>query len=87
MSEDVTSSYPIPQSLPHRKEGPVTTSDEEIQLIAYLRDHRFIGEKCWADAGETERDHEGFECAVEILDYLSWEHDMRTAEAEWVGRT
>ena len=28
MSENVTSSYPIPQSLPHRKEGPVTTSDD-----------------------------------------------------------
>ena len=35
MSENVTSSYPIPQSLPHRKEGPVTTSDEAIQLIVY----------------------------------------------------
>ena len=57
----------------------MTTSDEAIQLIAYLRDHRIIGQQCWADAGETERDHEGFECAVEILDYLSWEHDMRTS--------
>ena len=65
----------------------MTTSDEAIQLIAYLRDHRFIGQQCWADAGETQRDHEGFACALEILDYLSWEHDMRTAEAEWVGRT
>ena len=47
----------------------MTTSDEAIQLIQYLRDHRFIGEDCWADEAETERDHEGYECQVEILDY------------------
>ena len=50
----------------------MTTSDEVIKMVTFLRDHRFIGEECWADAGETERDHEGFECAAEVLEYMAW---------------
>ena len=37
---------------------------ESITLIEYLRDHRFIGDECWADDAETTRDHDGYVCLI-----------------------
>ena len=60
----------------------MTTAIESITLIEYLRDHRFIGEQCWADAAETRRDHDGYECPHEILEYWLWEWAMRWVAPE-----
>ena len=69
----------------------MTTSDEAIQLIVFLRDHRFIGEHCWADDDHTEREHEGYECPIEYLEYRAWEVAMRQERqdprSEWVHLT
>ena len=59
----------------------MTTPLESVQLIKYLRDHRFIGESCWADDEETARDHEGWECGAEVAEYDYWERAMRDKSA------
>ena len=64
----------------------MTTSAEAIQLIVYLRDHRFIGEHCWANEDELERDHEGYECPLEIWQWSAWERAMRQ-DNDWVHDT
>ena len=61
----------------------MTTPVESVQLIKYLRDHRFIGESCWADDEETLRDHEGWECGAEVAEYDAWERAMRSEEAPY----
>ena len=65
----------------------MTTSDETVKLIVFLVHLGVIGAECSAGAGETKRDHEGFECPREIQDYMSWETAMRTSDSVWVDRT
>ena len=55
----------------------MTTDAEAVQLVEYLRDHRFIGDRCWADDAETIRDHPGYGCSCEVREYLRWESAMR----------
>ena len=64
----------------------MTTLHESIQLIEYLRDHGFIGNDCWADSAETERDHAGYDCMVEIDEYRDWESAMRPPTDSEEGR-
>ena len=56
-------------------------------MIVYLVHLGLIGAECSAGAGETERDHEGFECPREVQDYMSWERGMRNTDSVWVDRT
>ena len=62
----------------------MTTPLESVQLIKYLRDHRFIGEHCWADSDETTRDHDGWECGIEVAEYDYWERAMRDRLASYL---
>ena len=47
----------------------MTTTEEAIQLIVFLRDHRFIGKYCVIDDSEPPLDHEALDCPIEGLEY------------------
>ena len=57
----------------------------------FLRNHRFIGDHCWANDDQEERDHEGYECPIEYLEYRAWEVAMRQERqdlrSEWIHLT
>ena len=53
----------------------MTTLEESIALMDWLRDHWEIGLECMNDTGQYE--HLPEYCKEETRDYSEWEHDLR----------